>query len=226
MTIPATHAEIEQLYLQCELNGYRSVCISACQSEDGVTSVAASLAERFILSGQRTLYVDFNLHKPAFEALYKLDDEIGQLIGHTSSHQAFVGVTAPEQATKQLNFRDPKYLSSDIKDWLSRYDKIVFDTSPLLSLNKNNVPAHMVASTCDATILVTCFGQTTTRQLEQAKSLLDSSGAHLIGSVLNMKHSPSLKEEIQRQIEKLRFIPIRWRQNWIESVHKSELLEL
>ena len=35
MTIPATHAEIEQLYLQCELNGYRSVCISACQSEDG-----------------------------------------------------------------------------------------------------------------------------------------------------------------------------------------------
>ncbi len=58
MTISATHAEVEQIYLASELNEQRSICVTACHSVgDGVTSVATALAERRFCYGSLTLYV-------------------------------------------------------------------------------------------------------------------------------------------------------------------------
>ncbi|POF55222.1 chromosome partitioning protein ParA, partial [Vibrio vulnificus] len=75
MMIPATHAEIEQLYLKAELEQIRSICLTGCSSGDGVTSIATALAERFILAGHHTLYVDLNLFKPAFHDVHSFEHE-------------------------------------------------------------------------------------------------------------------------------------------------------
>ncbi|MDF5512360.1 chromosome partitioning protein ParA, partial [Vibrio parahaemolyticus] len=32
MTIPATHAEIEQIYLQSEQKGHKTICVVGCKS--------------------------------------------------------------------------------------------------------------------------------------------------------------------------------------------------
>ncbi len=71
MTISAIQAEARNnLYLTSELNNKRSWCITACDSGDGVTSIATALAERFMLAGHSTLYVDLNLFNPAFKDLH------------------------------------------------------------------------------------------------------------------------------------------------------------
>ncbi|MCA2417326.1 chromosome partitioning protein ParA, partial [Vibrio chemaguriensis] len=85
---------------------------------------------------------------------------------------------------------------------------------------------QVIAGVCDATLLVAHYGSTTTTQLEQAKKLLEASDANLIGSVLNMKHTPSLKDELIRQVEKLRFLPKKWKDKLAQQIKKSELFML
>ncbi|KIT24568.1 chromosome partitioning ATPase [Vibrio parahaemolyticus VP766] len=235
MTIPATHAEIEQIYLQSEQKGHRSICVVGCKSEEGVTSIASSLAERLILAGYSTLYVDLNLFKPAYHTVHEFDDDanVGHLITREDAHQTLVGLPAPSLASTKLAYRDPTALRKNIETWLSQYDRIVIDTSPLLSVNKSNIPPQVIAGVCDATLLVAHYGSTTTTQLEQAKKLLEASdanlivdSANLIGSVLNMKHTPSLKDELIRQVEKLRFLPKKWKDKLAQQIKKSELFML
>ncbi|HAS6280495.1 TPA: chromosome partitioning protein ParA [Vibrio vulnificus] len=228
MMIPATHAEIEQLYLKAELEQIRSICLTGCSSGDGVTSIATALAERFILAGHHTLYVDLNLFKPAFHDVHSFEHEAqpGMLIEHNETHQVLVGVPAPTQTAVQLSYKDPANLCSAVNKWQSHYERIIIDTSPLLNLNKGNVPAQSVASACDGTILVACYGSTTENQILQAQSLLNARSIHLLGTILNMKDSPSFSEELVRQLNKFKFLPLRLRKRLENWLYKNEFLNL
>ena len=227
MTISATQAEVEKLYLTAELNGYRSTCITACQSGDGVTSIASAFTERCMLAGHSTLYVDLNLFNPAFHDLDLVNlEQQGQLIEHKESKRLFVGVPAPREASTQLAFKDPTTLKSTVAKWLTQYDRVVIDTSPLLQVNKGNIPAQSVANACDSTLLVLAYGETTTSQLEQAKQLLATDGILLSGAIMNMKHAPSFTQELGRQLNRMKFIPQKWRTNLCNKLSQNEFLNL
>ncbi|HAS6349476.1 chromosome partitioning protein ParA [Vibrio sp. IRLE0018] len=228
MTIPATHAEIEQIYLKAELEQIRTICLTGCCSGDGVTSIATALAERFILAGHNTLYVDLNLFKPAFHHVHSFEHEEqpGVLIEHNETHQVLVGLPVPQQTAIKLSYKDPANLCAAVNKWQSHYERIVIDTSPLLNLNKGNVPAQSVASACDATILVACYGTTTENQILQAQNLLSASSIHLIGTILNMKNAPSFSEELVRQLNKFRFLPLSLRKRLEIWLYRNEFLNL
>ncbi|WP_394251013.1 chromosome partitioning protein ParA [Vibrio profundi] len=227
MTIPATHAEIEQLYLTSELNGHKSICVTSCHSGDGVTSVATALAERYLLAGHSTLYVDLNLFNPAFKDLEVFSDESdGQLIEHRDTHQTFVGVPAPTQASTLLAYKDPCTLRSAVDKWLTSFDRVIIDTSPLLNLNKGNIPAQSVASACEATMIVVAYGETSSNHLLQAKTLLTAQTINLVGAVFNMKNTPSFTQELVRQLNKVKFLPKSWRNRIANRLYRNEFLNL
>lgn len=227
MTISATHAEVEQLYLASELNGQRSICVTACQSGDGVTSIATALAERFLLAGHSTLYVDLNLFNPGFKDVnMREEDQSGQLIEHIESQRMFLGVPAPQLASAQLAYKDPSTLQKAVTQWLHSYDRVIVDTSPLLNINKGNIPAQSVASACDCALLVVAYGETSTHHLEQAKQLLDAKSISLMGCVMNMKQHPSFAQELVRQINRMKFIPKKIRDNLANKLHRNEFLNL
>lgn len=227
MTISAIQAEVEQLYLASELNGQKSICVTACHSGDGVTSVATALAERFLLAGHSTLYVDLNLYNPAFKDLNMLEDnQAGQLIEHVESHRMFIGVPAPQLASTQLAYKDPATLQKVVEKWLENYDRVIIDTSPLLNINKGNIPAQSVASACDTTLMVIAYGETSSHHLEQAKKLLDAQTINLMGGVINMKHTPSFANELIRQVNKLKFLPRSLQEKIKSSISRNEFLNL
>lgn len=227
MTISATHAEVEQIYLASELNEQRSICVTACHSGDGVTSVATALAERFLLAGHSTLYVDLNLFNPAFKNLNMLEEEqSGQLIEHVESQRTFIGVPAPQVASTQLAYKDPSTLKQAVAQWLVKYDRVIIDTSPLLNINKGNIPAQSVASACDSTLLVVAYGDTSSHHLEQAKKLLDAQTISLTGCIMNMKDTPSFAQELVRQINRMKFIPIKLRERLANKLYRNEFLNL
>lgn len=238
--ITATHSEVEQLYLAAELNHHRSICITACHSGDGVTSVATALAERYMLAGHSTLYVDLNVFNSAFSEMELISEQVQpkdkltlsqnerniQWIEHSESHRIFTGVSAPKTASGQLAYRDPSSFRKVVSKWLEEYDRVIIDTSPLLKINRNNIPAQSVASSCDSTLLVIAFAETTSHNLEQAKQMLSASSIELSGSVVNMKHTPSFSQELIRQINKLRFIPNFIREKYKNKIRNSEFLNL
>ncbi|MFM2590003.1 chromosome partitioning protein ParA [Vibrio sp. TBV020] len=228
MIIPATHTEIEQIYLAAEMNGCRSLCITACQSGDGVTSIVTALAERYLFAGHKTLVVDLNTFHPAFEGVEfsnsKPQEQIGTLISHSDTHQLFTGLTIPTNQAALLEYKDPSCLAKSVNLWLNDFDRVIFDTSPLLHINRGNIPAQVVASACDQTALVVLGGKTSTSQLEQAVSLLKSDSISLLGSVLNMKEQSTLAQEMVRELERFKVIPQSWRNSIAKRILTNEFL--
>lgn len=227
MIIPATHTEIEQIYLAAEMSECRSLCITACQSGDGVTSVVAALAERYLLAGHRTLVVDLNTFHPAFECIDIApsdDDNLGLLVEHASTHQMFTGLTVPNNQSALLAYKDPAQLKSAVTQWLTQYDRVICDTSPLLHINRGNIPAQVVASACDQTALVVMGGKTSSGQLEKAMQLIHNPSISLLGSVLNLKQQATLAQEMVRELNRLKFIPKSWRDKWASKILTNEFL--
>ncbi|MGF1694173.1 chromosome partitioning protein ParA [Vibrio kyushuensis] len=218
MTIPATHAEIEQIYLSAELAECKSLCVTACQSLDGVTSVASALTERYLLAGHNALLVDLNMFNPAFKELTIATDDGTHLIEHVDSHRLFTGVVVPSDKSTQLAYKDPAFMSHAVKEWEDQYDRIIIDTSPLLQINRSNIPAQSIANACDKTILVVKGGVTSAGQIRKATELLKSGKIDLLGTVLNVKDQPPLSLEIIRELRRIPFIPKKWRrkiENWL-----------
>lgn len=226
--IPATHSEIEQIYLAAEMSQSRSLCITACQSGDGVTSVATALAERYLLAGLKTLIVDLNTFHPAFESAglvsNALHAQCGVLLEHKESHQLFTGLPVPSQQAELLSYRDPAQLSVNVESWLNDFDRVICDTSPLLQINRSNIPAQVVANACDHTILVVMGGKTTSGQLSKATELLSHSSIQLLGSVLNLQHQATLGQEMVRELNRLTFLPKRWREKLCNRILANDLL--
>ena len=224
MTIPATHAEIEQIYLAAELAESKSLCITACQSLDGVTSVASALTERYLLAGHKALLVDLNLFNPAFKEMTLPHDDDTHLIEHMDSHRMFTGVVVPSDKSTQLAYKDPTFMKIAVKKWEDQYDRVIIDTSPILQVNRGNIPAQSVASACDNTILVVKGGTTTTGHVSKAIELLHSDKIHLLGTVLNVKDQPTLSLEIIRELRRVPFIPKRLRIKMEKWINQSEFL--
>ncbi|WP_260258420.1 chromosome partitioning protein ParA [Vibrio intestinalis] len=234
--IPATHTEIEQIFLAAEAKQCRSLCVTACDSGDGVTSVATALTERYLLAGRSVLLVDLNLYNSGFNDLaitFDTQDSTNTFnhssakvtwLEQQSSKQVFTGIAKPSSPSELVQYSDPQCLAKYIEDWLQSYDRVVIDTSPLLKINRGNIPAQAVAQACQFALLVVLATQTTQSQLEQAKQLLHANQTEIIGCVLNSHYQPTLASEISRQIERLPLIPRRMKQTWIDKIQQMPLL--
>ncbi|MBD1564391.1 chromosome partitioning protein ParA [Vibrio sp. S12_S33] len=229
MCIPATHAEIEQIYMAAELADCHSLCITACQTGEGVTSVASALAERYLLAGHQTLLVDLNLFNPAFrnlELTINSNQQQEYWIENKETHQLFTGLAIPNERATQLAYKDPNTMAKAVAGWMSKFDRVIVDTSPLLQVNKGNIPAQSVASACDKTILVVMGGATTSGQISTAMNLLQSEKIDFLGSVLNIKNQPPLSQELVRELDRIPFIPQSWRERINHWLLKNNFLSV
>lgn len=208
MSIPALHSETEQLFIMAEATNCRSLCVTGCHADAGVTSLAMAMAERYILAGYKTLLLDLNLHKPSFIPVEgeTLSGNV-TLITEKESHRCFQGLCCNLDTASILEMRRGAFLDQQIEIWQESYERIVVDTSPLLQKNKGNIPANLVAAACDNTLLSVLAGRTTKTEVEKALKLLDMESINLLGTVLNLKDQPTLSEEMVREINRFSWLP-------------------
>lgn len=223
MAIPATHAEVEQIYQSAELRECRSVCLMACQSGEGVTALTMALCERYLLAGYRTALVDLNLFHPSFQPAV-INENQTEWLQHTKSLRCFTGITLPQETANQLVYKRPDFLRKAMESWLTQYDRVVVDTSPLLNINRNNIPAQSVAGMCDGAVLVVLAGYTTSSRIDAAMELLKQANIELMGTVLNCRDKPTLASEICREINRIPLIPERWKESFKTKVLKNTYL--
>lgn len=189
----------------------RTLVITSAAPGDGKTLTAANLAASFAHDGLRVLLVDCDIRRPQLHGLFRAprspglldllapssresgsevrslslaDDESGDPVGHVVRSTPFRGLslltcgTLPTNASNLLSGVRMRSLLALLKE---RFDLVILDTPPVLA----TADAGILGSLCDGVLLVVRAGQTERSAAQRATAQLASSGARVLGVVLN-----------------------------------------
>ncbi|MCL2914031.1 hypothetical protein L2725_09545 [Shewanella corallii] len=215
MLLPPTNTEVEHIYSQLNRLHVRSIAITSANPGEGTTSLATAIAQRHLLAGNTVLVVDFNLFRPGLEDHELLEQEeffTPTLVTLTGESLAFNGIVAPRCKESVMALRRPEFLQKLITRWQEEYSLIIFDTSPLLRNNANNIPADVIASACDQTLMVVMAGVTTKAMVTEACEILQQAEANIGGCIINDLNNPCLRTEMLREADRLEPYSPKWQQ--------------
>lgn len=169
-----------------------SFVISSALDAEGKSTVAAHLAQAAAAMGQKVLLVDADLRLPQIHSLFDLPNEPGlsnvistnlpvlEAIQRSPWDNLFV-LTAgyiPPDPTKLLS---SKKLQNIMEQLRHKFDLVIYDTPPLLSL----VDSNLVASHTDGIILVVLMDKTDRSVFMHALDRLKLSPTNVLGTVCN-----------------------------------------
>lgn len=213
--LPIHFEELETIYAATLGANHHCVAVTSAESGEGVSMIAYALARRAAEAGRRTLLVDLNTANPTvakrlgIEAQDWSPSEAGSLDGVIDLEGVNMSIlSAPISATHILEAREDGKLRGAIAAWRNSFDCIVIDTSALTRANQRNVSPDLVAACSDCAILVVLAGRTAETKVTEAIIRLKTSGANVIGAVINDRHNPGLSSELCRETLRLdRLLP-------------------
>jgi capsular exopolysaccharide synthesis family protein len=172
--------------------------VTSAQREEGKTTTAINTAISLTKSNARAILIDADMRKPRIHKVFKLSNTTG-LSSFLSGNCEFDGKMIKPTKVEGLDIltsgpippNPAELLSSyrlrDLIDGLSPlYNFIIFDTPPILGL----ADAAITSTQTEGVILVIKSGHTPKEAAQQAKKILESVDAKVLGVVLNgISHS-------------------------------------
>ncbi|MET4637641.1 polysaccharide biosynthesis tyrosine autokinase [Mycetocola sp. 2940] len=176
---------------------FTCVAVTSSISGEGKSTVSTNLAVTLAETGARVLLIDADLRRPTIATLLGLEPTVGLTTilvdkvaagdvvhrwGRTSLDVLAAGEVPPNPAELLASTR-----MKDLLATLSeRYDFIIVDTAPVLSV----ADATVIAQQADATILVVDASAVRRAQVSQSINALELAGAYVSGVVLNRIPAP------------------------------------
>ncbi len=171
---------------------YRKLLVTSALPEEGKTTVACSLAITLAQNGHRTLLVDTDLRRPRIHRSFGFSNDLGVSLvvtGQATLDEAIHKTTipnldvltsgpvppSPAELVQSERFRQ---LIDQLGD---RYDRIVFDSPPVLPVTD----AAILSKMFDGVVLVAKAHQTPQTAARQAARQLLEINSPLVGIILN-----------------------------------------
>ncbi len=207
--LPVTYLEVENIYSNTIGRGMRSVAVTSANPGEGCSTVAYALSRRSETDNKHTLLVEVNLQHP----------ELGDMSGHLHTDwlpnpsSADACIMHDEESemdmlpapcdTDAIMFRNNTNINKLMEHWLENYDVVVFDTSPVNAINRNNIPAESICAMVDGAIMVVMAGITRQTEFQTAFERLSNNDVSLAGVVYNDMYNPRLADEMCRETRRL-----------------------
>ncbi len=172
----------------------RSLMVTSPQPGDGKLTITANFAVTMAQRECRVLLVDADLRRPTLHHSFKARQMPGLsslLLGDCAEEDAIISPLAevptlsflpagllPLSSAETLGTQKMRDL---VERWSQKYDLVLFDTSPILSV----ADVSLLARTVGAVILVTRSGKTPKKSLQRACITLKQAKAKILGVVLN-----------------------------------------
>ncbi len=217
------HPVIEKAYHYAELTQIRQKIFASLKETDGKTILiaspldntgssllAAALAYNIACSCQQSvLLIDCNMRRAGLHDFFVVPQSYGftDLILNNLPWQAVVKqtstsnlsiITAGESVEHFSEHLQYAHIPNLVRDIQNQYDLIIFDTSPVLKPNRNNVNIAALTAVADYFLLVTKQKGTTKDQLKETNAIIEAGNGKIHGIVMN-EYSPSPKPTPYKQ---------------------------
>jgi capsular exopolysaccharide synthesis family protein len=178
----------------------RSLMITSSGPGEGKTFVAMNLAVSLAQSGSRVLLVDTDLRKPSVHDVFELPREPGftNLVVDRQARPAdFVQSTSIENLSVLTCGTIPpnpaELLGSTravqvMEELEQQVDIVVYDSPPAATVTD----AVIIAPRVDAILQVVLAGKTRIDLVRRCRAVLERTGAHILGPVLNRVSQPDM----------------------------------
>jgi polysaccharide biosynthesis transport protein len=169
----------------------KTILVTSMAPKDGKTTIATNLAIAIAESGNKVMLIDCDLRRPMLHKIFGLDNTKGlsTFISGTSDIKIVQDVQPknlgiitsgpiPPNPSELLISKRLKDLVHLLKD---KFDFIIFDTPPLISVSDTLIVSKIV----DASIIVTRFGKTTYDIMNHGLKQMAGIESKVIGTVIN-----------------------------------------
>ena len=183
--------------LQANLNflssaqGLKTIVVTSPLPQEGKSTVCANLAWTVAQLGRRVLLIDANLHHPIQHQIWQLSNQVGLsniLSGDAEPKNAIAPVIvnlkvlpAGAIASNPITLLDSQKFSLFLEKFSDAYDLILIDV-PSLNIAAD---ALILGKNADGIVLVVRPGILDYPSAAFAKELLEKSGQHVLGFVVN-----------------------------------------
>jgi protein-tyrosine kinase len=190
--VEALRALRSQLILRWFGAGRKTLAIVSPHARDGRSYLAANLAVIFSQLGERTLLIDANLRNPRQHSIFNLSGSNGltSILSGRAGLDAIVclpyfenlsALTAGPVPPNPLELLGRPEFSKLVTDLNPSYDVILFDTPAGVAYSDT----VMIAAQVDGALMVTRKNHTRLDAVKTLATQINSSGAQVIGSILN-----------------------------------------
>lgn len=175
----------------------KTILVTSSKPGEGKSTNAANLAVVFAQEGKRVLLIDADLRKPTLQFTFNVRNLIGLshvLIGKNFYFNAIQGTpitgldvlpsgAIPPNPTELLSSKNMDSLIEEMKE---KYDLIIFDGPPIISI----ADSQILANKCDGTLLIVNAGVSKKEDFLKSVEILQNSKAKIMGSILNNYKMP------------------------------------
>jgi len=194
----------EKVFSSLEKCGGNTLLIASPYDNTGTSLLAAALGYNAACScQQKVLLIDCNLRRAGLHAFFNLPQSYGftEFVKDNLPWQAVVKetgienlsiITAGEHCDDFSEYLRYSNISKLLQEIRHEYDFIIFDTSPVLIPNRNNVNIVSLTSEVDYFLLITKQDGTTKDDLKETKNIIEAGNGTIDGIVLN-EHTPKKK---------------------------------
>lgn len=173
-------------------NPNKVIIISSSLMAEGKTSIAINTAISMANAGSRTLLIDADMRQPRVHKLFSVLNLHGlsDIIADSENWHTYVNnvgvdnlqvITSGRKPPNPAELLGSQHMSVLIDKFKSEYDYIVFDSPPILPVPD----ALSLAKYTNGIILVTRYGFSNVKALQQCRDALKLANAKVIGAIVN-----------------------------------------
>lgn len=194
----------EKIFASMETSDGNTLLIASPHDNTGSSLLTAALGYNTARSCQKkVLLIDCNMRRAGLHSFFNVEQSYGftELIKNNLPWQAVTKETGIENlhvitaGTPYENLSEYLRYSNIpnlIKEVRNHFDLIIFDTSPILTPNRNNVNIVSLTSVIDYFLLITKKSGTTKDDLRETINVIEAGNGKINGIVLN-EHTPEKK---------------------------------
>ncbi len=172
----------------------KTLMVTSSEPSEGKSTVITNLATSMAESGKRVLLIDCDLRKPNIHRILGMPNDVGMtnlLIRQRKIDEVIAEIRGlgfdvissgpiPPNPSELLS---TKHFGDLLKILCQQYDIVLIDTPPVLAVTD----AQIISNFVDGALLVVSYGKVQRDHVKQAKQLLDTVKANIIGVVFNGK---------------------------------------